>query len=517
MLKRSVLYLRRKYKRSMLLLILLFVISFSLAVGLTVWGSSNTVTQEVQHELGTSFVVTSPAIDSENSEYFKGVNLQNGGTAKVYTGPKVNQELLDAITQIDGISNYNAEDYLYGINVKDLTLIVGSWGTEYALARDDPEWLGRIEDGFKEWGVEFFRLNTSQTQLYGNTNTELYSKFRTGAFELVEGRHISADDSKKALISDELAKLNGLTIGDTITLNLLGASMNRADKVSESFGEAELEIVGIFHVNGYQPTGINIGETDITYNWILTDIETVEALVDLWCANYYQDYIPEQSYINLTFFVDDPSRLETVVERVKNSDIPNIDFFQISLDDTMYKSTVDPLNSIRNLVAGLVAAIVVGCMAILLIVFTMWVRSRRQEVAIYLSLGFSKFKIIGQFVLEAVIVAAIAFAAALPASIPVADTVGNQMLTSAIEAAQPSQEEYSEEEILQAARSGAASELYQFDSGSYGGPEHIDFTFGLAEVLILVALELLIIVAAICKGGSFIFKLQPRQILTTLS
>ena len=59
--------------------------------------------------------------------------------------------------------------------------------------------------------------------------------------------------------------------------------------------------------------------------------------------------------------------------------------------------------------------------------------------------------------------------------------------------------------------------LYQFDSGSYGGPEHIDFTFGLAEVLILVALELLIIVAAICKGGSFIFKLQPRQILTTLS
>ena len=156
MLKRSLLYLRRKYKRSVLLLILLFVISFSLAVGLTVWGSINTVTQEVQHELGTSFVVTSPAIDSENSEYFKGVNLQNGGTAKVYTGPKVNQELLDAITQIDGISNYNAEDYLYGINVKDLTLIAGSWGTEYALARDDPEWLGRIEDGFKEWGVGVF-------------------------------------------------------------------------------------------------------------------------------------------------------------------------------------------------------------------------------------------------------------------------------------------------------------------------------------------------------------------------
>ncbi len=65
--------------------------------------------------------------------------------------------------------------------------------------------------------------------------------------------------------------------------------------------------------------------------------------------------------------------------------------------------------------------------------------------------------------------------------------------------------------------SGTTDELFSYESSTYAGPEHIDFTFGLVEVLILVALELLIIVAAICKGGSFIFKLQPRQILTTLS
>ena len=65
--------------------------------------------------------------------------------------------------------------------------------------------------------------------------------------------------------------------------------------------------------------------------------------------------------------------------------------------------------------------------------------------------------------------------------------------------------------------SGTTDELFAYESSTYAGPEHIDFTFGLVEVLILVALELLIIVAAICKGGSFIFKLQPRQILTTLS
>ena len=40
---------------------------------------------------------------------------------------------------------------------------------------------------------------------------------------------------------------------------------------------------------------------------------------------------------------------------------------------------------------------------------------------------------------------------------------------------------------------------------------------GLAEMLILVVAEFLIIITAICKGGSFIFKLQPREIMTTLS
>ena len=198
-------------------------------------------------------------------------------------------------------------------------------------------------------------------------------------------------------------------------------------------------------------------------------------------------------------------------------DIPDINFFQISLDDTMYKSTVDPLNSIRNLVAGAVASIVVGCMVIMFIVFTMWVRSRRQEIYIYLSLGFSKAKILGQFVLETAIVATVALVIALPASIPIANAVGNRMLASTIEAAQPQVREYTDEEINNAARSGRISELFTYDSGSYGGPEHIDFTFGLIELLSLAALELLIIVVAICKGGSFIFKLQPRQILTTLS
>ena len=95
--------------------------------------------------------------------------------------------------------------------------------------------------------------------------------------------------------------------------------------------------------------------------------------------------------------------------------------------------------------------------------------------------------------------------------------IGNSMLSSTIEAAQPEEKEYSREEIHQAASTGTMSGMFVYESSNYAGPDHIDFSFRLTDFLLLLALELLIILAAICKGGSFIFKLQPKQILTTLS
>ena len=59
-------------------------------------------------------------------------------------------------------------------------------------------------------------------------------------------------------------------------------------------------------------------------------------------------------------------------------------------------------------------------------------------------------------------------------------------------------------------------ELFTYDSGSYAGPDTIDFSFEFMQLLVLTGRELLIILAAICKGGSFIFQLQPWQILTPL-
>ena len=514
MVKRSLLYLRRKYKRSILLLLLLFVISFCLSVGICVWRSIGTVTKEVQDRLGTGFVVRMHVSLTHHPANLEDVTEPDGTTRKVYTGPHLDDNTIDQIMQIGGITSYNADNYLEAYpHLDDLQLVPGMWNLDLQNRAETPE--DYADDD--RITTEYATMRSRATMIYGNSDTSLAAKFRTGTFELVEGRHIRPEDRHVVLLSDKLAELNDLEVGDTITMTARDGGVFTPSALTVLGEPQQLTIVGFFHVNGYQPTGRYVSEDEMTYNWAFTDLDTVKALR---CANektqYGANYDQEPQYQNVTFFVDDPKQLDEIVDQVKRMDTIDVESYQIAADDTMYKSTVEALNLMRNLIVGVVGSIVIGCTIILLVVFTMWVGSRKREVAIYLSLGLHKASIIGQFVREAVLVAALAGALAFGASQQVPEQIGSRMLASTIEKAQPQEREYKQEENHQAAMSGTMSELMAYESSEYAGPEQIDFSFRLTDFLLLLALELLIILAAICKGGSFIFKLQPRQILTTL-
>ena len=515
MYKRAMTYLKRKYKRSILLLILLFVLAFSLAVSLMIWSGINAAVQETERNLGTSFVVKTR--DQFPPGTLKTVQLKDGGAAQRGVIPRPDQEVVDAIMQqVDGITAYHTEQFT-NVYSNILELIEGGWGMAYqerldALAADpDAE-----NNNPNTLTIDDYAISSQTTTIYGNNDSELFSYFRTGALTLADGKHIRPDDTGRVMISDVLAEQNGVQVGDTITIQLLGDMWGARDNWAV-WSELELEIVGLFHVNGYQPINRLVYENYICNNWFLVDMNTCRTLHDAGNRNYYIDYEEPFYYNNITFFVEDSDQLDEIIAEVESLDAVDTLYLEAIKDDTMYKSTVEPLNSIKMLVLIAVAVIAIGCFIVLCIVFTMWIRSRRREIAIYLSLGIRKAEILGQFIIEAAVVAVAASVVAFAICQPVAGAIGNSMLSSAVAEAAPEEKEYSQEELYELAVGGDTTEEFNLDSGTYAGPEHIDFQFGLAEMLILVAAEFLIIIVAICKGGSFIFKLQPRQIMTTLS
>ena len=142
--KRAILYLRRKYRRSVLLFLLLFIISFSLAVGVTVWNSVGAVTHEIQQQLGTSFVLKMPALDPENTEYYRPVTLQDGSTTKAYMGATLDQRLVEEIMQVDGVSAYNGEQTQW-VHVDDMEVNPGAMTLRIEEALADPGRMRSIE------------------------------------------------------------------------------------------------------------------------------------------------------------------------------------------------------------------------------------------------------------------------------------------------------------------------------------------------------------------------------------
>jgi putative ABC transport system permease protein len=501
MIRRARLYLTRNYKRSVLLLLLMLAASSSLLIGLSVRNSIHAVTREIERKLGTSINFRLSRIITQDPSYGKHVKSKFGTAYLTYDGPDFNWDTVNQILkQVDDITDYNIENYQI-MHADNLSLIPGLFNL--GDSEEDP-FLRQVDDVYKR-----------VVNVYGNRDTSLYSKFRTGAFKIVEGRHIRPDDTGKALISDELADLNDLGVGDSITLSNRAGELNQAPAFDRIGDEVTLEIVGIFHVNGYQPTGMWVVESDMTYNWIFADADTVWKSNENINQDLYNGAAIEQALENVTFFVGDPSRLQAVLEQIKNLKWIDTAYYDISVDDTMFKSTVDPLNSIRNLVGGLTLAIVAGCAVVLLIVFTMWVRSRRQEIAVYLSMGFSKAAILGQFILEAGVIAVLAGILAFATCRNVPDVIGNRMLASRIEEAQPEAQEVTREQIHQAIQSGTLDKLFAYQSGGYAGPDQIDFRIGGSDFAVVLLMELLLIAGAVCTAGRFIFKLQPREIMTS--
>ena len=503
MVKRAWIYLRRNYKRSVLLLLLMLVVSGSILIGLSVWTSIQNVTKEVEQTLGTSVNFRLSKIVTQDPSFGKQVKSKFGTAYLAYDGPDFNWDTVNQVLdRVDGITDYNLECYqtMYADN---LSLIPGL----YNLSGDDA-------DPFQQQINEMYK---GVVDVYGNRDTSLYSKFRTGAFKLVEGRHIRSDDIGKALISDKLADLNDLKVGDPITLSIRAGEVGQAPVFDRIGDDVTLKIVGIFHVNGYQPAGVWVAESDMTYNWIFADVNTVWKLNENFDQDLYNGVAIEHKFDNVTFFVGDPSRLQDVIKQIRNLKWLDTAYYDVSVDDTMFKSTVDPLNSIRNLVGGLALAIVLGCSIVLFIIFTMWVRSRRQEIAIYLSMGISKAAIFGQFILEAGLIAVLAGAISFAACRQVPNIIGNQMLANKIEEAQPEAKEPTREEIHQAAQSGTLNELFAYESGEYAGPEHIDFTPTALDFAIILLLDLVSIAAAIGRAGWSVLKLQPREIMTGFS
>lgn len=237
---------------------------------------------------------------------------------------------------------------------------------------------------------------------YSGHYSEMEQHFRTGELELIEGRHITPEDSWSAVISRALAEQNGLSVGDRFEAGY--SPETRAEDPSRPEEPFSFTIVGIFDITGQQ-TQLNQAEPSMLQNAVFIDAAAGHAIDS-------GDPTHSRYRYGVIFMVDDPRDLEqTVAAAQSNLDMQH---FRCVVDDTEYRQSVQPLERMETTM-NLLTVVLVGIGTIILaLVLLLWIRQRTKEIGIYLSIGLSKRNILLQLLTESVVSSVIGGSIAIP-------------------------------------------------------------------------------------------------------
>ncbi len=185
--KRALLYVIRKKGKSLTLFLLLFLITESVMVGISIRDGTAKAAENLRATIGASFTM---------SGNINNLDFHDGEAG--YTAEKIPISLntVEQIRNIEGIKTYNAEQHT-SVTVEEIYYLSGM----------------------------------SSGSLSANTETACQTDFMNGILELAEGRHITEDDRDAALISDKLAAENHLQVGSELVLESASGDSGEQTKI----------------------------------------------------------------------------------------------------------------------------------------------------------------------------------------------------------------------------------------------------------------------------------------------
>ncbi|MDR2106630.1 MAG: ABC transporter permease [Coriobacteriales bacterium] len=374
-----------------------------------------------------------------------------------------------------------------------------------------------------------------------------------GKLSLVEGRVFSEDDIAEGrlvtLISDKFAETNALHVGDTISLSneirdysevavagavAVGAEGAQDGKLVDSH-EVVLEVIGIFALNsgygtaetGGDGEGLSVGQpTDgiaemfdyEIYNTLYTPIKVVQAEDRFQWDGYEKlmretgddelldalptDYQPYYSPVYLLNSIDDIESFEDAV----SASLP--DYYTVLSAQSEFEDIAGVMSDIQQVVAAALIVLSIAALVIISLVIVLFLRDRRKEFGIYLSLGVRKPVIVGQVLLEVLIIAVLALGISLFTGNLISGSISQQMIGSQL-IAEDAGGMYASASISMGNDMG----LLMGDLTPEDVVENYQVQFSMTYVLSFLGLSIGVVVLSCIVPLLYVLRLRPRKIL----
>lgn len=359
MIRNAFAYVTRKSLKSLIILLVILAMSTLSLISLSIKDATDRASEETFGNITNSF----------SMEINRQVNM---GTPR--GGGNVKGEDIKKIADSEDI-----DGYVKRINsVADLV--------DHDIIETDETRAGMSEERAKNFG--------RTVMLTGVNDSSKETKFVSGAYKLVEGNHLEAQDKNKILMHKDLAAKNNLKIGDKLKIK---SNLFDADNEKGADETVEVEIKGLF--DGHNEGGVTAAQ-ELYENTLITDIDTA--------AKVYGNTEDTAVYQDATFFVKGDKDLDKVIKNLGKLDI-NWREYNLIKSSSNYPLLQQSISGIYGIANKLFAGSLIFAGIVVSLLLLLWMNARKKEIAVLLSLGISKAKIFGQFVIELLFISIPAF------------------------------------------------------------------------------------------------------------
>ena len=433
-IKNAYLNIKRNISRNILISIIIIVIAAACTVTLAIRESAEKIIKSYEEENKIEASITLNRESLMNS--FREAN-------------KTQEEMINSFNSIENITeeeieNYGSSEYLNdfyytietSVNAKDITEATdslvkettetttetqtrtenfpgggfpgGDHGGSSRTTTDKKTTTKKTEKIFNE------KLDNGAFTLVGYNSYNDMKEFIDGTFVITDGEVSSDFESNSCVISEEIASLNNLSVGDTITI---------VDP-KDSKKTYEFTISGIYKEEKSETTNASMFTNSA--NKIITNVTQVKNIL-----NANSDL---NSTITPTFILKDEASVDKFIEEVKNKGLN--EYYEVTTNLDEINQGSESIKNVRVFATTfLIITLIIGGV-VLIILNIINIRERKYEIGVLRTIGMKKSMVSLQFAFELLIVCL--FGLCLGASIGSACSVNvaNNLLANEISAAQ---------------------------------------------------------------------------------
>lgn len=442
-LKNSLVSIMRNKGRNILIGIIILVIACASTVTLAIRNTANNLVKN--YEEAHDIIATISFDRNQLSSQFKG-----GEDAQ-----KTNIEAFNSIESIslENVKNYGESEYLKGyyylyatsLNSNTLTKATDSYEYEVEDTQTTTSSTTTTTGGNTGMGkgaggerhtvtnnntttvitrtkekFESSRNFTGDFELDGYSSYDAMTEFVNGTYQVSDGEMISDFESLECVISSELATLNEITVGSTITL-----------KNPNTEATYDFVVTGIYKDNSDADDSSSMYSQSA--NKIITGSGVIEKLV--------ADDSTLVTNVTPSFILTDKDSIEGFTAEVKEKGLNEYYTINTNLDEL--ENATKSIENVKTFATTFLLIMLVISAIVLFVINMINIRERKYEIGVYRTIGVSKFKLTMQFVLEILIVSIIMLCIGAACGSLLAKPVGNMLLENEIESNQEETEKIS--------------------------------------------------------------------------